>query len=1003
MPNRPITPAKFAWLLSTRYRRHIVIGVTGHRDLLAEDKATITAAVHEQLKTLAGGRPVLLLSALAKGADQWVAECARSLPNVTLFVPLTMTEADFIGSGFDKDSDQADIEYVETRLADPKTLVVKLYGDSLYANGQSLTSRQRDLQYEELGKFMVQHGHHLIALWDGVDGGGVGGTSDVVKMMVQGKSLLGGTIRHKKGPQHLYQYVVRRAKNHFPLGRRFEAAQLHWPTAAPGTWVATTLPNRRDGFFNRLGKAVGTLPMWYGLIGAAIGVLAGIDLFIKTPNLRQDGITWSLIGLIYALAGYTYQRFRLSREMLLQFAYPLVLALAVLGLGTYGFYEGCLGNTVDSFFGAANLITLNTSVFSTLSVGEQHIVMNPWLKTARILGGFLAGYAFILAFALAAGKENVGRFRFWLHRRFGNAFTVVLGDGVKALDLTLDLTHNHGRRVIWLGNQIDASTMALVSPYRVWVFQGKITTRSSLEKTYFWLAEAVYAISDLDEDNFRCAQELDELYVAKHHPTTNGPVWYVHLQNNRQRALLQQISRRYLRTFSVSENTARRLLLRYPIDRFVANQSAIAEVMIVGFGELGQELALACLRLGHYTPDKRLHLTVYHRPDDQPAVDAFRAEHPELFPQTTGPFAPTTALHRVRQYTFVEQGVATDPAVALPYIDFRALPTAESALVDPAFSLYQAIQPDRAVSIYVCLPTGLESASLLGSLLPRLEWLKAGHNQPAASQNQTDVQVFCFYNFPDPDEEQYVEMKLNGLASYVPVFCFGNFIHECSATAIQNKSLHGIAKQIALLYACLYGDSTVLDELPELKQVLTALKIDIKEGKAGWPADKNEALIAKAKRLLPELHRRQKGTKTEQDELTNWLDTCWQQIKEIDRESNSQAADHAWVKLRLTNRHWDQVLDDSLLGTFWQPGELAQLGEVEHRRWNAEKLLYGWHDEPDKALWEAKKGHLRNQKRHNLLRTFDQLDEADQNKDYTQVLGIPYFFVGMATKKPMQT
>ncbi|GAB3570614.1 hypothetical protein GCM10027578_27230 [Spirosoma luteolum] len=385
-----------------------------------------------------------------------------------------------------------------------------------------------------------------------------------------------------------------------------------------------------------------------------------------------------------------------------------------------------------------------------------------------------------------------------------------------AVNIAIDLTSQKATRTILLAENLDAKFVTMLSDYKVWILPGNVTSRQSLASSYFWLAEEVYVVSESDEENFRSTQEMDEIIVSK--PNKNDHLaWYVHLHNRRQRDLLQRISREHLRIFSIHENTARRLLLRHPIDRFdLANshtQATTAQVIIVGFGLLGQAVAMTCLRLRHFTPDKKLHIRVYYLADEQKTVDAFRERHPELDQKRGGGLFETGSYNaKINDYTFF--------CHTNPIIEFELLPTAENELTNPHFSLYEFVKPTNAVSLYVCLPSGLESASFLGSILPRIEWLKSGQT---TSEQQTDVQTFCFYNFPDPDEEKYVEMRLNSIASYVPVFCFGNFIHECSAKAIQGKSMNLIARQIGLLYACLYNDEAVMDELPGLRAKLKEL------------------------------------------------------------------------------------------------------------------------------------------------------------------------------------
>lgn len=969
-------------LLANDYANYVVVGVTGHRDLLAEDQFRIKDAVRVKLAQLQknAGKPIFLISAYAMGADQWVAECANE--TTVICVPLTMKTQEYIDTSFVEREEKGAvgkmvkiynepaIKNFEDILAKPTTIQVRLYDEY----DGTLTTKQRNQQYERLGQFLAEHCDHLIALWDGIDGGGVGGTSDVVRMMVMGKCLNGSIIQHKVLVQHLHHLVVPRSKNRFPIGRRFTKEGIDLPVGSIYEWVDTNLPRQSsDALSERIRSHFPHDIGWY-IIGPILFVMLVLIDLINDYQSIQDVIVWLVLLGFYVLAGLAYHKWKDARGVLLQFAYPLVMALAVLALGTIGFLQTNALPIGDSFFAAANLITLNTSVFCSLPDGVAPNVKS-FLEIARILGGFLAGYIFILAFALAAGQGNVTRIKFWLWRNLPKLlrqeFSVVVGNGVMAVNLAIDLTSQRATRTILLAEELDAKFVTLLSNHRVWILPGNITSQKSLESSYFWLAEEVYVVSESDEENFRSTQEMDEIIVSK----TDRKIhleWYVHLHNRRQRDLLQRISREHLRIFSIHENTARRLLLCHPIDRFGLDnshtQATTAQVIIVGFGLLGQAITMTCLRLGHFTPDKKLCIRVYYLADEQAAVDAFRKRHPELDQKRGGGlFGTGSSNAKINDYTFFQH--------TNPVIKFEPLPTAENELINPQFSLYSFIKPTNAVSLYACLPSGLESASFLGSILPRIEWLKSGQT---TSGQQTDVQTFCFYNFPDPDEEKYVEMRLNSIASNVPVFCFGNFIHECSAKAIQSKSMNLIARQIGLLYACLYNDETVMDELPGLRAKLNELGF---EDETKWSSDYHQANVEKTNELL-------RWADRNDQQFMDWTKICWKTLKEIDRESNIQAADHAWVKLRLLNRKWNSVRDDMT----WEEKELRLLGEVEHRRWNAEKLLAGWLPTTDKALWKTQKATLRAQKYHYFLMTFDELPNDEKNKDFTQIVGLPYFF-----------
>jgi hypothetical protein len=111
--------------------------------------------------------------------------------------------------------------------------------------------------------------------------------------------------------------------------------------------------------------------------------------------------------------------------------------------------------------------------------------------------------------------------------------------------------------------------------------------------------------------------------------------------------------------------------------------------------------------------------------------------------------------------------------------------------------------------------------------------------------------------------------------------------------------------------------------------------------------------------------------------------THWKQLRQIDRESNIQAANHAAIKLRQIGKNTDTDKDIKL-----NDEELNQLSELEHRRWNAEKLLLGWFPYLNDTEWKTSKTELRKQKFHNYLVTFEQLPEYEKSKDWVQVMGV---------------
>jgi hypothetical protein len=1032
----------------------IIIGISGHMDLLG-DREQLKRMVEKKVAKIRNlpenkGRDTILLSAMAPGADQLIAGCAGG--NVELVVLRAMKNREFRKQSFDLDKDDPDsqewINYRNALLHNRFIETFEPYKEKAPSQGQAqngsapvsgdwLTEEEKqEVNFEPSQSTnemfvanalcLIKHCDHLIALWDGVDGGGEGGTSDVVRKWTRGKIKVGDEeIDLRLKTRTLHQLVVPRAKNHFPIGRRFHAVYSNFPPGEMFTWVITEFPRVvRPSLWSRIRRCIGKYKAW---LAVGIPLLTLIWFYAGMEANMEDGGIVLLVGALYASAAWFYHRYKHVRDLLLRFLFPMVMGLLVLLLGSIGFAP-LTGGSGDTFFSAAELISLGANDidqqlnFTTPEMTHGHVIC---LQFARLLGGFLAGYIFVLGFALAAGKENISRFRFWvfrhvrdwlryvrkkiyetvgdgwmgrLFRRFldgitllNREFYVVIGDGTMALNVVLDLLRQK-KKVVFLDEGSDPKVSDYLVNEDVWYFKGNMTSREGLRKTYFWNAADTYIMSESDEENFRIVQEMDEIFQdekksGKSSGKDKKPSWFVHLMDLQERGLLQNFARNTVRGFSVYENSARRILQRFPNDRFSGplfqEKKQTVQVIIFGFGQLGQEIALSALGTGQYCGRKYLQVKVYHTSDEQPLVDRFRASHPEfLFPPEQN--APASA--KVARYTFFTR--------TAQIIDFELLPEAESLLGDPDFSLYNLIRPEHVVSIYGCMSSGIRSAALLGSVLPRIEWLK--QDKSGNMNGQTDVQAFCFYNFPDKDEEEFVEQKLNAIAPGIPVFCFGNFIKECSEEAIRNETSDFLAKQIALLYACLYGSSIISNSLPGLKTILNSIDQDLEAVKIrdheGNEITDTKVLnnlknIIKAKRTLPHLLL----PDISMTEYNDWLNTIWENTPEDEKESNRQAADHAWIKFREMGKADTSKWERDQLADFWNENQKALLAELEHRRWNAEKLIKGWNPNRE-ADWKKHKTALKAQRFHQFMVTFDELDDFERNKDWTQIIGLPFFF-----------
>lgn len=153
----------------------IVVGITGHRNINAEDAPTLRRSIEsifDELLEFAAG-PIRLVSPLAEGADQLVAELALAR-GFECVAPLPMEPGTYeleFSSDVTRETFRSQLErsswYIAPGLRDSRSV-----------------SMERDSRYLAAGHAVASGAHVLIALWDG-DEGSSGGTADVVKRSLE--------------------------------------------------------------------------------------------------------------------------------------------------------------------------------------------------------------------------------------------------------------------------------------------------------------------------------------------------------------------------------------------------------------------------------------------------------------------------------------------------------------------------------------------------------------------------------------------------------------------------------------------------------------------------------------------------------------------------------------------------------------------------------------------------------------------------------------------------
>jgi len=143
------------------------IGVTGHRYL--KETGKIIKGVDKALKMIEGtfGSPPIMISALAEGADRLVVFRAQSMWEDTQLIALLPTKLDDYLEEFTSLVSKAEIN----NLIETADQVIKLNEEG------SLTAA-----YLEAGRQILERCDVLVAIWDGQESQGEGGTAEIVAL-----------------------------------------------------------------------------------------------------------------------------------------------------------------------------------------------------------------------------------------------------------------------------------------------------------------------------------------------------------------------------------------------------------------------------------------------------------------------------------------------------------------------------------------------------------------------------------------------------------------------------------------------------------------------------------------------------------------------------------------------------------------------------------------------------------------------------------------------------
>ncbi len=146
------------------------IGVTGHRFLQEKSilRKGLKGALHK-IQILFPGHSFTVISPLAEGADRLVVDVIMQYPGAKLVVPLPMLQSEYV-----KDFDTAESKAEFQLLLEKAHEVILLPSTDV-----------RKEAYKAAGLYVLKHCDILVALWNGREARGQGGTGDIVNRAVK--------------------------------------------------------------------------------------------------------------------------------------------------------------------------------------------------------------------------------------------------------------------------------------------------------------------------------------------------------------------------------------------------------------------------------------------------------------------------------------------------------------------------------------------------------------------------------------------------------------------------------------------------------------------------------------------------------------------------------------------------------------------------------------------------------------------------------------------------
>ena len=301
----------------------------------------------------------------------------------------------------------------------------------------------------------------------------------------------------------------------------------------------------------------------------------------------------------------------------------------VIVMGYAGFYQYFIQHNLPTRFLSLLYVTLQLFMMESGAVEGPPPLL---LELARYAAPLIPLWA-LIEILIHLFKNQIKMLRFGSSR----SHTIVCGLNDESIYLIKNLAAR-GVRVVAVDTNPADDIIQLCKKSNVFLISGNPAEEHVLERARAFCARHIVVFKSEDDENLQIA--LSAYQTSKKHCALSPEATrcLVHVKDMtlfdlfRNHRIFGAISSVFeIQMFNIFETAARRLFLTHPLDReHISEQSPLRpHLILIGFGAMGQSIALYAAKIGHFANGKKLKISALDRNIEKTHRD-FLNEYPAI-------------------------------------------------------------------------------------------------------------------------------------------------------------------------------------------------------------------------------------------------------------------------------------------------------------------------------------------------------------------------------------